>query len=77
MPSVKYQRPHNDWGQSEGKDYFQGLFGPAVTRKLRTQTLTQAGVTEVVQKLLGGNEAGVEETRPEHLEPLVLPGCLS
>ncbi|KAI3374381.1 hypothetical protein L3Q82_006209 [Scortum barcoo] len=69
------------------KEYFEDLLNPTNTclhplRKWRLGTLkvdssiTQAEVTEVVCKLLGGKWApGVDEIRPEYLKSLDVVGC--
>ncbi|KAK7940110.1 hypothetical protein WMY93_003436 [Mugilogobius chulae] len=65
------------------KEYFEGLLNPTATssdEEAETEDsgggspITQAEVTEVVNKLLGGKAPGVDEIRPEYLKSLDVVG---
>uniref|UniRef100_A0A672ZD16 Reverse transcriptase domain-containing protein n=1 Tax=Sphaeramia orbicularis TaxID=375764 RepID=A0A672ZD16_9TELE len=65
------------------KEYFEDLLNPTVTSSMEEgeaevsevdSSITQAEVTEVVGKLLGGRAPGVDETRPEYLKSLDVQG---
>ncbi|KAK7929823.1 hypothetical protein WMY93_006218 [Mugilogobius chulae] len=65
------------------KEYFEGLLNPTTTssdEEAETEdsgedsSITQAEVTEVVDKLLGGKAPGVDEIRPEYLKSLDVVG---
>ncbi|KAK7878955.1 hypothetical protein WMY93_034201, partial [Mugilogobius chulae] len=65
------------------KEYFEGLLNPTVMSSDeeaetedsgRGSPITQAEVTEVVDKLLGGKAPGVDEIRPEYLKSLDVVG---
>ncbi|KAK7916392.1 hypothetical protein WMY93_012153 [Mugilogobius chulae] len=65
------------------KEYFEGLLNPTATssdEEAETEdsgedsSITQAEVTEVVDKLLGGKAPGVDEIRPEYLKSLDVVG---
>ncbi|KAK7921963.1 hypothetical protein WMY93_008865 [Mugilogobius chulae] len=62
------------------KEYFEGLLNPTGTfsdEEAETgdsDPITQAEVTEVVNKLLGGKAPGVDEIRPEYLKSLDVAG---
>ena len=65
------------------KEYFEDLLNPAVTSSIEEaeaegseadSSITQAEVTEVVKKLLGGKAPGVDEIRPEYLKSLDVVG---
>lgn len=65
------------------KEYFEDLLNPTNTSSSEEAeakgsevdlSITQAEVTEVVQKLLGGKAPGVDEIRPEYLKSLDVAG---
>uniref|UniRef100_A0A673BTI1 Reverse transcriptase domain-containing protein n=1 Tax=Sphaeramia orbicularis TaxID=375764 RepID=A0A673BTI1_9TELE len=65
------------------KEYFEDLLNPTATSSIEEaeaevsevdSSITQAEVTEVVGKLLGGRAPGVEEIRPEYLKSLDVQG---
>ncbi|KAK3518183.1 hypothetical protein QTP70_033879 [Hemibagrus guttatus] len=65
------------------KEYFKDLLNPTDTPSVEEPEaedsevdsfITQAEVTEVVQKLLGGKAPGVDEIRPEYLKSLDVVG---
>ena len=65
------------------KEYFEDLLNPTVTSSEEEaetgdsgpgSPITQAEVTEVVRKLLGGKAPGVDEIRPEYLKSLDVVG---
>jgi hypothetical protein len=65
------------------KEYFEDLLNPTVTSSDEEaeagdseadSPITQAEVTEVVRKLLGGKAPGVDEIRPEYLKSLDVVG---
>ncbi|KAK7916510.1 hypothetical protein WMY93_012271 [Mugilogobius chulae] len=67
------------------KEYFEGLLNPTATssdEEAETgdsgggSPITQAEVTEVVNKLLGGKAPGVDEIRPEYLKSLDVTGVV-
>uniref|UniRef100_A0A671XIN0 Reverse transcriptase domain-containing protein n=1 Tax=Sparus aurata TaxID=8175 RepID=A0A671XIN0_SPAAU len=65
------------------KEYFEDLLNPTDTPSIEEAeagdsavdpSITQAEVTEVVRKLLGGKAPGVDEIRPEYLKSLDVVG---
>uniref|UniRef100_A0A673CDI6 Reverse transcriptase domain-containing protein n=1 Tax=Sphaeramia orbicularis TaxID=375764 RepID=A0A673CDI6_9TELE len=65
------------------KEYFEDLLNPTATSSIEEveaevsevdSSITQAEVTEVVGKLLGGRAPGVDEIRPEYLKSLDVQG---
>ena len=68
-----------------GKEYFKDLLNPTETPSIEEAEagdsefdsfITQAAVTDVVRKLLGGKAPEVDEICPEYLKSLMLWGCL-